>query len=318
MTPLSGQSAIAQEIERQIAELERESDSAATQEEIDRLRQQLEGVLQNGSDLNKDAWGRVLLARHPQRPHTLDYIQKLFTDFTELHGDRRFADDPAIVCGLASFEGSPVMVIGHQKGRDTKQKLYRNFGMTKPEGYRKAMRLMQLAAKFGVPIVTLVDTPGAYPGIGAEERGQAEAIACNLKQIPKLQVPIVVVIHGEGGSGGALAIAVGDRVLMLENAVYSVIAPESCSSILWRDWNHKQEAARLLKITAEDLHGFGLVDQVVPEPRGGAHADPDTMAELLRPWIADSLNQLKALSTKDLLTRRHDRLRKLATFVSET
>jgi acetyl-CoA carboxylase carboxyl transferase subunit alpha len=318
MTPSGGKSSLAQEIERQIVELKKERDSVATREEIDRLRHQLEGITHHASDSGKDAWGRVLLARHPQRPHTLDYIQRLFTDFSEMHGDRRFADDPAMVCGFASFEGSPVMVIGHQKGRDTKQKLYRNFGMTKPEGYRKALRLMQLAAKFGVPIISLVDTPGAYPGIGAEERGQAEAIAYNLKEIPKLHVPIVVVIHGEGGSGGALAIAVGDQVLMLENAVYSVIAPESCSSILWRDWDHKQEAARLLKMTAEDLHGFGLVDQVVPEPRGGAHSDLDQTAELLRPCIRETLSQLRAMSTEELLARRHKRLRKLATFVSET
>ena len=318
MTHSDGKSAVAQEIERQIAELEQESDSIATREEIDRLRQQLEGALLQGSEPANDAWGRVLLARHPQRPHTLDYIHKLFTQFSVLHGDRRFADDPAMVCGLAAFEGKPVMVIGHQKGRDTKQKLFRNFGMTKPEGYRKAMRLMQLAAKFGVPIITMVDTPGAYPGIGAEERGQAEAIAHNLKEIPKLKVPIVVIIHGEGGSGGALAIAVGDHVLMFENSVYSVIAPESCSSILWRDWDHKQEAARLLKLTAEDLHGFGLVDQVVPEPQGGAHHDLNKAVALLRPFISENLNKLKSLSTHDLLARRHQRLRQLASFVSET
>jgi len=318
MAQSGGKSAVALEIERQIAELEREADSIATREEIDRLRQQLEGTLQHGSEPSNDAWRRVLLARHPQRPHTLDYIHKLFSEFTVLHGDRRFADDPAMVCGLATFEGKPVMVIGHQKGRDTKQKLFRNFGMTKPEGYRKAMRLMQLAAKFGVPIITMIDTPGAYPGIGAEERGQAEAIAHNLKEIPKLKVPIIVIIHGEGGSGGALAIAVGDHVLMFENSVYSVIAPESCSSILWRDWDHKQEAARLLKLTAEDLHGFGLIDQVVPEPKGGAHNDLNKAAALLRPFIFDTLAKLKSLSTHDLLARRHQRLRRLASFVSET
>lgn len=318
MDPSSARRAIAKELERQIIELEQEADSLAARDEIDRLRQQLEGVLRDGAESAKDAWSRVLLARHPQRPYTLDYIRMLFTDFSELHGDRRFGDDPAIVCGLSVFDGEPVMVVGHQKGRDTKQKLYRNFGMTKPEGYRKALRLMQLAAKFGVPIITLVDTPGAYPGIGAEERGQAEAIANNLKEITKLPVPIVVVIHGEGGSGGALAIAVGDQVLMLENAVYSVIAPESCSSILWRDWNHKQEAARLLKLTAEDLHSFRLVDRVVPEPRGGAQTDPEKAAAFLRPFISDSLRELKSISKEALISRRHDRLRKLATFVTET
>lgn len=318
MAETPGQSELAREIEQQIIELEKAADSDALREELERLRLQLEALRQQPSDAPKDAWARVLLARHPQRPYTLDYIQLLFTDFTELHGDRRFADDPAIVCGFARFDGRPVMVVGHQKGRDTKQKLLRNFGMTKPEGYRKALRLMQLAAKFHVPIVTLVDTPGAYPGIGAEERGQAEAIAYNLKEIPKLRVPIVVVIHGEGGSGGALAIAVGDRVLMQENAIYSVISPESCSSILWRDWDHKKEAASILKLTAQDLHGFGIVDQIVPEPPGGAHADSAQAAALLRPLLAESLQQLTALPADELLRQRHERLRNLATFVGES
>jgi acetyl-CoA carboxylase carboxyl transferase subunit alpha len=317
MAEAPGQQQMARELERQIAELEKESDSEAAQEEIARLRLQLEALGQEPSVAPKDAWARVLLARHPQRPYTLDYIQMLFTNFTELHGDRRFADDPAIVCGLARFDGRPVMLVGHQKGRDTKQKLFRNFGMTKPEGYRKALRLMQLAAKFGVPIITLVDTPGAYPGIGAEERGQAEAIAYNLKEIPKLRVPIVVVIHGEGGSGGALAIAVGDKVLMQENAVYSVISPESCSSILWRDWDHKQEAANVLKLTAQDLHGFGIVDQIVPEPPGGTHSDHAQAAALLRPILAESLRELGALPGDELLRRRHERLRNLGSFVRE-
>jgi len=318
MAETPGQSELAREIEQQIIELEKAADSDALREELERLRLQLEALRQQPSDAPKDAWARVLLARHPQRPYTLDYIQLLFTDFTELHGDRRFADDPAIVCGFARFDGRPVMVVGHQKGRDTKQKLLRNFGMTKPEGYRKALRLMQLAAKFHVPIVTLVDTPGAYPGIGAEERGQAEAIAYNLKEIPKLRVPIIVVIHGEGGSGGALAIAVGDRVLMQENAIYSVISPESCSSILWRDWDHKKEAASILKLTAHDLHGFGIVDQIVPEPPGGAHADSAQAAALLRPLLAESLQQLTALPADELLRQRHERLRNLATFVGES
>jgi len=313
------QSAISQDIEKQIAELEKHADSEAAREEIGRLRAQLE-VLQQGQKgikQNVDAWARVLLARHPQRPYSLDCIEMLFTEFTEIHGDRRFADDAAMVCGLARFEGQPLMVVGQQKGRDTKQKLLRNFGMPNPEGYRKALRVMQLAAKFGLPIVTLVDTPGAYPGTGAEERGQAEAIAHNLREIPKLPVPIVVVIHGEGGSGGALAIAVGDTVLMLENATYSVIAPESCSSILWRDWEHKQEAARLLKLTAEDLLGLGIVDEVVPEPPGGAHEDPQRTAALLRPRLAASLANLRSLTSAQLIRRRHERLRKLATFIQE-
>ena len=311
------QPSIAEELERLIADLEKSGDSAATREEIDRLRQQLEASRGEASGQSTDAWQRVLLARHPKRPYTLDYIQELFTDFTELHGDRRYADDASMVCGFGFFEGKSVFVAGHQKGRDTKQKLLRNFGMTKPEGYRKALRLMQLAAKFGVPIITLVDTPGAYPGIGAEERGQAEAIAYNLKEIPKLRVPIVVIIHGEGGSGGALAIAIGDKVLMFENSVYSVISPESCSSILWRDWDHKQEAARILKLTAPDLQGFGLIDEIVAEPVGGAHNDHPAAAANLKPLLSRTLEELQALDADELLRRRHERLRKLATFVSE-
>jgi acetyl-CoA carboxylase carboxyl transferase subunit alpha len=316
--------ALTRELEKQIAELENHSDSEAAREEIERLRHQLEAsrrepsILEKRMQKGKDAWERVLLARHPDRPYTLDFIDMLFSDFTELHGDRRFADDAAIVGGFARFEGRPVMVLGHQKGRDTKQKLLRNFGMASPEGYRKALRLMELAAKFGVPIVTLVDTPGAYPGIGAEERGQAEAIAYNLKEIPKLPVPIVVIIHGEGGSGGALAIAVGDRVLMLENAIYSVIAPESCSSILWRDWDHKQEAARVLKLTAEDMQRFGIVDSIVREPDGGAHRDPRRAGALLYPALRAALAELRRLTVEELLRCRQERLRRLAASVTET
>ena len=314
----ASQLAIVQDLERQIEELERVAESDATREEIERLKVQLEALRRHVTARSDDPWQRVLLARHPQRPYTLDYIQYLLTDFAEFHGDRRFGDDPALVGGLARFEGQAVMVIGHQKGRDTKQKLLRNFGMPKPEGYRKALRLMQLAEKFSRPILTLIDTPGAYPGIGAEERGQAEAIAYNLKEIPKLRVPIVVVVHGEGGSGGALAIAVGDRVLMLENAIYSVISPESCSSILWRDWNHKQEAARILKLTAQELLQLELVDQVVPEPKGGAHLSPREAAELLRPAIASALGELQSLAPDALLSRRHEKLRRLAAFVTES
>jgi acetyl-CoA carboxylase carboxyl transferase subunit alpha len=241
----------------------------------------------------------------------------LCTDFVELHGDRRFADDAALVTGFAQFEDRPIVVVGHQKGRDTKQKLLRNFGMANPEGYRKALRVMELGSKFGLPIICFIDTPGAYPGIGAEERGQAEAIAFNLKEICKLRVPIVVLIHGEGGSGGALAIAVGDEVLMHENAIYSVISPESCSSILWRDWDHKQEAARVLKMTAEDLYGMQIVDQVVPEPAGGSHRDHAQAAELLRPILRNCLDRLGSLSVPNLLKRRQEKLRRLATFVTE-
>ncbi|MDE3179767.1 MAG: acetyl-CoA carboxylase carboxyltransferase subunit alpha [Acidobacteriota bacterium] len=306
------------ELERQIAELQKSPDTPGNREEVARLQGELAalGKPPLPEAKSNEAWERVQLARHPQRPYTLDYIEMLFTGFMELHGDRRFGDDLAMVCGLARFEGQPVMVIGQQKGRDTKQKVARNFGMPQPEGYRKALRLMQFAEKFRLPVITFVDTQGAYPGLGAEERGQAEAIAYNLKEIPKLRIPIIAVIHGEGGSGGALAIAIGDKVLMLQNAVYSVIAPESCSSILWRDWNHKEEAALILKLTAEDLLGFGIVDEVAPEPPGGAHTDPKAAAELLRPLIASSLEEFKSLPTEDLLKRRHERLRRLATFVA--
>ena len=310
------QSPVIRELEKQIAELEQSSGSEVAREEIERLRQQLEAVRDKVPGTINDPWDRVLLARHPQRPYTLDYIQMLFTDFTELHGDRRFGDDQALVGGLAKFEERSVMVVGHQKGRDTKQKLLRNFGMANPEGYRKALRLMQTAAKFGLPIITFVDTPAAYPGIGAEERGQAEAIAYNLKEIPKQRVPIVVIIHGEGGSGGALAIAVGDEVIMLENAVFSVIPPESCSSILWRDWDHKQDAARVLKLTAEDMLRLGIVDRVVPEPPGGAHNSHQLTADILWPVLRSCLEDLEKLSPEELLHRRHEKLRKLATFVS--
>ena len=316
MTKPSGQQAIVQALEKQIEELKLQPGTMAL-EEIKRLEEQINSLQEGAAKGNKDAWTRVLLARHPQRPYTLDYIQMLFTEFAELHGDRRFGDDAAMVGGFARFNGQPVMIVGHQKGRDTKQKLHRNFGMTNPEGYRKAFRLMQLAAKFNLPIITFVDTPGAYPGIGAEERGQAEAIAFNLKEISKLRVPIIPVIHGEGGSGGALAIAVGDRILMLENAVYSVIAPESCSSILWRDWEHKEDAARILKLTAEDLLRFKIIDEIVPEPPEGAHADPQASAAAIRAALERSLAELETLSCDELQRRRNERLRALGTFVNE-
>jgi acetyl-CoA carboxylase carboxyl transferase subunit alpha len=316
MTKPSGKQAIVQALEKQIEELKLQPGTMA-REEIKRLEEQVSSLQEGAVEGNKDAWTRVLLARHPQRPYTLDYIQMLFTEFTELHGDRRFGDDAAMVGGFARFNGQPVMIVGHQKGRDTKQKLHRNFGMTNPEGYRKAFRLMQLAAKFNLPIITFVDTPGAYPGIGAEERGQAEAIAFNLKEISKLRVPIIPVIHGEGGSGGALAIAVGDRVLMLENAVYSVIAPESCSSILWRDWEHKEDAARILKLTAEDLLRFKIIDEIIPEPPEGAHADSQASAAGIRTALERSLAELETLSCDELQRHRNERLRALGTFVNE-
>ncbi len=260
------------------------------------------------------AWRRVLLARHPKRPHSLDYIQRLVTDFQEIHGDRNFGDDPAIVAGLGQFEGRPVMWVAEQKGRDTKQKLYRNFGMPKPEGYRKALRAMQLAGKFGRPIVTLLDTPGAYPGIDAEERGQAEAIARNLREMARLPVPVVVVCIGEGGSGGALALGVGNIVLMLENAVYSVISPESCASIIYRDSGKAEQAAAALRLAAEDLQSFGLIDGVVPEPPGGAQEDPAAAAELLRGQLRVHLDALAGMSGDQLVEHRYAKFRKMGNF----
>ncbi len=260
------------------------------------------------------AWRRVKLARHPQRPHSLDYIGRIFTDFQEIHGDRSFGDDPAIVAGLAQFEGRPVMVVAEQKGRDTKQKLYRNFGMPKPEGYRKALRIMQIAGKFGRPIVTLLDTPGAYPGIDAEERGQAEAIARNLREMARLPVPVLVICIGEGGSGGALALGVGNIVLMLENAVYSVISPESCAAIIYRDSGKAEQAAAALRLIAQDLLSFGLIDDIVPEPAEGAHTDPAAAAENLREYIRRYLDELSMLDAAQLVEHRYRKFRKMGNF----
>ncbi|HYM13424.1 MAG TPA: acetyl-CoA carboxylase carboxyltransferase subunit alpha, partial [Bryobacterales bacterium] len=260
------------------------------------------------------AWGRVQLARHPQRPHTLDYIGRLFSSFQEIHGDRRFADDPAIVCGMARFGSREVMVVGQQKGRDTKQKLHRNFGMPKPEGYRKALRAMQLAARFGRPILTFLDTPGAYPGVDAEERGQAEAIAYNLREMARIETPIIVTCIGEGGSGGALALGVGNVVMILENAIYSVISPESCAAIIWRDAGEAEVAAEALKLTSEDLHKLGLVDEIVPEPPGGAHLDPDGAANLLRLALERSLDRLCPLPGPELVAQRYNRFRQMGNF----
>jgi acetyl-CoA carboxylase carboxyl transferase subunit alpha len=254
-------------------------------------------------------WEKTQVARHPARPYTLDYVQALCSEFTELHGDRRFGDDPALVCGFALYHERPVAVVGHQKGRDTKQKIHRNFGMPKPEGYRKALRVMRLAEKFGRPILTFVDTPGAYPGVDAEERGQAEAIARNLREMATLRVPIIVNVTGEGGSGGALAIAVGDRVNMLENAIYSVISPEGCASILWRDPGRAEQAANAMKITAPDLKGMGLVDEIVPEPPGGAHADPEALFASLDRLIEAQLKELSALDAAALVDRRYQKFR---------
>lgn len=258
-----------------------------------------------------EAWQRTELARHPQRPYTLDYIERIFTGWSEIHGDRSFGDDPAIVGGIARFQGEEVVVIGHQKGRDTKQKLYRNFGMPQPEGYRKALRLMKFAEKWNRPVITFVDTPGAYPGLGGEERGQAEAIARNLREMARLQVPIIATITGEGGSGGALAIAVADRVLMMENAVYSVITPEGCASILWRDATKKMAAAQAMKMMANDLKAMKLVDGIVPEPEGGAHSNVDEAAKLLEQAIAGNLAQLKAMPVTQLIEGRYEKFRNM-------
>ncbi|MBS1858449.1 MAG: acetyl-CoA carboxylase carboxyltransferase subunit alpha [Acidobacteria bacterium] len=260
------------------------------------------------------AWRRVQLARHPKRPHSLDYIQRIFTGFQEIHGDRSFGDDPAIVSGMARFEGRPVAVVAEQKGRDTKQRFFRNFGMPKPEGYRKALRVMQMAAKFGRPIITFLDTPGAYPGIDAEERGQAEAVARNLREMARLTVPVIVVCIGEGGSGGALALGVGNTVLMLENAIYSVISPESCAAIIYRDSGKAEQAAAALRLTAQDLQSLALIDGIVPEPGDGAHEDFDAAAELLRKALATRLEELSGLAADQIVQHRYDKFRRMGNF----
>ncbi len=303
---------------REIEQLERDVETlrrlvhkdAQTEAELERLRREVAELRREFFE-HLDAWQRTQLARHPQRPYTLDFARLLFDHFSELHGDRAFGDDPSIVAGMAQFAGRPVLVVGHQKGRDTKQKLARNFGMPKPEGYRKALRTMQLAAKFGRPIFCFVDTPGAYPGVDAEERGQAEAIARNLREIILLPVPILVTITGEGGSGGALAIAVGDRINMLENAIYSVISPEGCASILWRDAAKAPQAAAALRITANDMHQLGLVDEIVPEPEGGAHTNHEEAARILQRVLARQLAELVRLPAAELLEQRYRKFRKM-------
>ncbi len=260
---------------------------------------------------SRTAFDRVQLARHPERPYTLDYIERLFEDFTEIHGDRRFADDPAVVCGFANYHGLPALVVGHQKGRDTKQRQFRNFGMPKPEGYRKAIRAMKFADKFDRPIFCFIDTPGAYPGIDAEERGQAEAIAYNLREMAKLSVPVLVTVIGEGGSGGALAIGVGDQVMMLENAIYSVISPEGCAAILWKDSSQAARAAEGLKLTAGDLKTEGVVDEVIDEPKGGAQNSADEAARLLDAALTRSLAESSTRTVDQRLKRRYQKLRQL-------
>lgn len=301
-------------LEREVADLGRLAGyHPSSSAELDRLRTEV-AELKKEFYANLGPWQRTQLARHPQRPYTLDYVDLMFEGFSEIQGDRSFADDPAIVCGMARFHGTSVMVVGHQKGRDTKEKLRRNFGMPKPEGYRKALRVMQLAAKFDKPILTFVDTSGAYPGIDAEERGQAEAIARNLREMAVLPVPIVVTVIGEGGSGGALAIAVGDRVNMLEHSVYSVITPEGCASIMWRDAAKAELAAAALKITASDMKRLGLVDEIVPEPEGGAHNDPEQAAKLLSPILQSQLQQLMSVPTRELVDQRYDKFRNMGQF----
>ncbi|HSF15428.1 MAG TPA: acetyl-CoA carboxylase carboxyltransferase subunit alpha [Vicinamibacteria bacterium] len=285
--------------------------------EIARLQQKLD-EMRTDIYARLTPWQKVQVARHPQRPYTLDFIAHLFTDFVELHGDRRFADDPAIVAGMAWFHGRPVVVVGHQKGRDTKQKIYRNFGMPRPEGYRKALRAMKLAEKFGRPMFCFVDTPGAYPGIDAEERGQAEAIAYNIREMARLAVPVIVTVTGEGGSGGALAIAIGDEILMLQHAIYSVISPEGCAAILWKDATRAEEAAEGLKLTSQDLLALGLIDRIVPEPVGGAHTAHLQTAQILNKHLVEALERIERFDTEDRLEARYQKFRRMGELGLET
>ncbi|PYO65535.1 MAG: acetyl-CoA carboxylase carboxyl transferase subunit alpha [Gemmatimonadetes bacterium] len=296
------------ELERQIEEMKRVTGDSAVDvsKELAALERKL-AELRGDIYKNLTPMQRVQVARHPKRPYTLDYVNTVFTDFVELHGDRLFRDDPAIVGGWARLDGMSVMVIGHQKGRDTKENLHRNFGMAHPEGYRKALRLMALAEKFGAPVITLVDTPGAYPGLGAEERGQAEAIARNLVEMATLRTPIVTAVIGEGGSGGALAVGLADRVLMFENSVYSVISPEGCAAILWKDATQRERAAEALKITADDLLELGVIDEIIPEPAGGAHADPESAAEALGDALRRHARLLRKTKIEKLLKRREEK-----------
>ena len=304
-----------QELERRVESLSGMGDDVATQ----RKREQIEAELAAArarvfSSLTP--WQKTLVARHPRRPFTLDYVRYLIDGFVEIHGDRRYADDPAIVAGFGVFRGRPVLVIGHQKGRDTKEKIFRNFGMPRPEGYRKALRAMKLAEKYRRPILTFIDTPGAYPGIGAEERGQAEAIAVNLREMARLRVPVIVTVTGEGGSGGALAIGVGDRVNMLEFAVYSVISPEGCAAILWRDGSRARDAAAAMKLTAPDLLALDVADEIIPEVVGGAHVDPARQAVLLGDALERQLAELSIAPAETLVGSRYERFRRIGRFTS--
>jgi acetyl-CoA carboxylase carboxyl transferase subunit alpha len=301
-------------LEREVAELGRLSPANhLASSEIERIRREVE-ELKHEFYTHLGAWQRVQLARHPQRPYAEDFIRLIFDHFSEIHGDRGFSDDPAMLTGMAQFHGKPVMIIANRKGRDLKQRMARNFGQSKPDGYRKALRVMRIAEKFGRPIVVFIDTPGAYPGIDAEERGQAEAIAHNLREMARMPVPIVIVITGEGGSGGALATAIGDRVFMLENSIYSVISPEGCASIMWRDASKAEIAAQALKLTAQDLLELKLIDEIIPEPEGGAHYDHDATAQLIDPYISRSLDELSSLPAKELVDQRYQKFRRMGQF----
>lgn len=300
-------------LEKDVEDLRQFAGNADADAELERIRAQV-AELRREFYAHLGPWQRAQIARHAQRPYTADFISLLFTDFMELHGDRGYGDDKALITGLAKFRGRPVAVIGHQKGRDTKQRLLLNFGQPKPEGYRKALRVMQLAAKFGRPVFTFIDTPGAYPGIDAEERGQAEAIARNLREMARLPVPVIVTVTGEGGSGGALAIAVGDRVNIFENSFYSVISPEGCAAIMWRDATKAETAAEALKITATDLEELGIIDEIVPEPEGGAHTDHEAAAGMLGEVLDRQLLVLTNQPTKDLLEARYQKFRKMGQF----
>lgn len=308
------------DFERPITELEEQIENLRLFADDAKREREMAGLQKKLQKLRKDIfskltpWQVVQVARHPRRPHTYDYLEALFQDFSELRGDRRFADDPAIVAGFARFRGRPVCVIGHQKGKDTKAKIHHNFGMPRPEGYRKALRIMRLAEKFRAPIITLIDTPGAYPGLDAEERGQAEAIAYNLQEMARLRTPIVVTVTGEGGSGGALALGVGDRVNMLEYSIYSVISPEGCAAILWKDAARAEEAASALKLTAQDLKRLGLVDTVIPEPLGGAHADTADTMQAVGDTIFAQLEELSELTPEQLFNSRYAKFRAMGAF----
>jgi len=300
------------DLENKIEELNQIStiEGRDVSEELRRLRKKLDQLRKNVYS-NLTPWQKTLLARHAQRPNILDYVSLMMEEFYELHGDRTYGDDPAIITGLARLEGSPVAVVGHRKGKNTRENIERNFGMPAPEGYRKALRIMKLAEKFKIPVITFIDTPGAYPGIGAEERGQGEAIARNLYEMSCLKTPVVVVVSGEGGSGGALAIGVGDSILILENAVYSVISPESCSSILWRETSRAEDAARALKMTAQDLKELGVVDRILPEPVGGAHRNYEEMGATLKEALLEVLEGLRRIPPEQLVAKRLERFRKI-------